>query len=63
MPGVHLISLDKNDGHARSRGLSADLKIETLGDGCDGEPDAFMGSRSRRLTRSVLPKMERRAGA
>ena len=42
LPGARLISLQKQDGLDQLTHLSADTKIETLGDDFDSGPDAFI---------------------
>jgi hypothetical protein len=41
-PGVRLISLQKNHGLDQLRTLPAEATVETLGDGFDSGPDAFI---------------------
>jgi tetratricopeptide (TPR) repeat protein len=41
-PGVRLISLQKNYGLDQLTSLPADVAVETLGEGFDGGPDAFI---------------------
>jgi FkbM family methyltransferase len=42
LPGVRLISLQKDDGLAQLVNLPAGITVETLGDDFDGGPDAFI---------------------
>lgn len=42
IPGVRLISLQKNAGVEQLRELPAGMKVETLGDDFDAGPDAFL---------------------
>ena len=42
MPSVRLISLHKGDGETQLRGLPGGMEVETLGDGFDEGPDAFL---------------------
>ena len=44
IPGVRLISLQKNTGVEQIANLPADMKVETLGDDFDGGPDGFLDS-------------------
>jgi tetratricopeptide (TPR) repeat protein len=44
IPGVSLISLQKNDGSEQLTGLPAGLTVETLGADFDTGPDAFLDS-------------------
>jgi tetratricopeptide (TPR) repeat protein len=42
IPGVRLISLQKNDGVEQLAGLPEGMRVETLGPDFDGGPDAFV---------------------
>ncbi len=42
VPGVRLISLQKNEGSAQLQRLPAGMHVETLGEDFDREPDAFL---------------------
>ncbi|MFO1084016.1 MAG: DUF6165 family protein [Reyranellaceae bacterium] len=42
LPGVRLINLHKGDGLAQLSSLPDDMRVETLGDGFDAGPDAFV---------------------
>ena len=42
IPGVRLISLHKGEGEAQLRDLPVGMTVETLGEGFDGGPDAFL---------------------
>ncbi|MEN6542491.1 tetratricopeptide repeat protein [Parvibaculum sp.] len=42
MPGVRLISLQKNEGIEQLRNLPKGMRVETLGDDFDSGPDAFI---------------------
>ena len=42
LPGVRLISLQKNDGVEQLDELPAGMKVETLGDDYDAGDDAFL---------------------
>lgn len=44
LPGVRLISLQKNEGVEQLRALPAGMAVETLGDDFDAGPDAFVDS-------------------
>jgi hypothetical protein len=44
IPGVRLISLQKNKGVEQLAGLPAGMNVETLGDDFDAGPDAFLDS-------------------
>ena len=44
IPGVSLISLQKNEGVTQLAGLPAGMTVETLGDDFDAGPDAFLDS-------------------